>query len=636
MLWRLSLAATVAFFWMSGSARPAAAATPQTISIQGMLRSEAGAPVSSVMALTISLHDAEIGGSQLYTQTYSAVVVDGGMFDVELGPLSDELLGQAPALWVQTAVDGEAPLPRRRLLSVAYALHARLAAKSDVAGGLQCSGCVTDGQIGVDYALGESQGGAALGLSCSDCVTPGKVSFGYAASAEKGGAAVDLSCDSQPCVSSSEVTFPWAEGTGKGGAAANLQCSGCVSSGDLADGAVALADLSSDVQQVVSGTYAGAATLGGPALDLDCTGCVKGSEIADSVALTGDVTVTSRLGIGTSSPLAPLHVTGDARLHGDLWLYDNNRYIGTKTNHNLFIRTNDQNRLRVHNDGDVRIYNDLLLPGGHIRMWGGNRAVGTTSAHHLYLRTNDENRVTIRDNGRVGIGTNTPAALLHVDGAAHFEGDLTMRSDLWFRDANRYIGTQTDHDLFVRTNDENRLRVQSDGDVRVYNNLLMPGGDIKMWGANRAIGTTSDHHLYLRTNDTTRMTIRNSGRIGIGTTAPGTDLHLVGSMRHDGNRVWQQQYIDAQILAQATCTALRPAGGWTFAIRRVCSGNAPSCAEACAALTEGQAGNLKCFNALHVYGNQAHGSTDQLGLKTYKYNGCGGSYCGPNYCCCGN
>lgn len=92
---------------------------------------------------------------------------------------------------------------------------------------------------------------------------------------------------------------------------------------------------------------------------------------------------------------------------------------------------------------------------------------------------------------------------------------------------------------------------------------------------------------------------------------------------------------ERQVLAEATCTAIRPNSGWTFAIERRCLATAPGCTAVCAYQYESQAGWLSCFNSLHLYGNAPSDTTEQLGLKTYRYNGCGGG-CGPNFCCCSN
>ncbi|XP_013408811.1 uncharacterized protein LOC106172578 [Lingula anatina] len=104
-------------------------------------------------------------------------------------------------------------------------------------------------------------------------------------------------------------------------------------------------------------------------------------------------------------------------------------------------------------------------------------------------------------------------------------------------------------------------------------------------------------------------------------------------------------YYYRDILAQASCAALNARGGWVYAVRRVCSDKAPPCSSVCAnrALSnqdnQVKANGLECFNALHVYSAQRLSpnpsmDTDTLGLKTHRYNSCGGRHCGPNYCCC--
>ena len=127
------------------------------------------------------------------------------------------------------------------------------------------------------------------------------------------------------------------------------------------------------------------------------------------------------------------------------------------------------------------------------------------------------------------------------------------------------------------------------------------------------------------------------GQVGMGVGA----IEVVvpeGGVAGDGPPITQDlvaEGLDAQIIAQAACTAMRGPEGWTFAVRRDCSAFAADCATTCANIVEGQAGQLKCFNSLHVYGNDPHTSPATIGLKTYRYNSCGGD-CGPNYCCCGN
>ena len=103
-----------------------------------------------------------------------------------------------------------------------------------------------------------------------------------------------------------------------------------------------------------------------------------------------------------------------------------------------------------------------------------------------------------------------------------------------------------------------------------------------------------------------------------------------GSVSGGSSNTFSAPNLQGQILAQAACVAMVPNGGHVRAVQRTCSNNAPSCEETCAQLN----GVSSCFNALHVYNNQPASGVNELGLRTYRYNGCSGSYCGPNYCCC--
>jgi len=165
-------------------------------------------------------------------------------------------------------------------------------------------------------------------------------------------------------------------------------------------------------------------------------------------------------------------------------------------------------------------------------------------------------------------------------------------------------------------------------DLRLY--MLDNANDrFSIWGASCEGGDCSDlnkaslAHYFDAGGNT-----YHKGKVGIGTNDPQATLHV------NGNIYFKPEYSEGQQVAQATCTALKSAGGWTFAVRREPS--SPDCALVCQGLNEVQAGGqLSCFNSLHIYANQPHTGVSTVGLKTYRYNSCGGGL-GPNYCCCGN
>ena len=103
-----------------------------------------------------------------------------------------------------------------------------------------------------------------------------------------------------------------------------------------------------------------------------------------------------------------------------------------------------------------------------------------------------------------------------------------------------------------------------------------------------------------------------------------------------------------ETLAQSVCTNMavsKGLNGWTYAVRRVCSGSV-TCDKMCASkflhVQDRQTVNRswKSLGALHVYKKQPSSNTNdnshpKEGLKVYWSK----TYqtrtrCGPNYCCC--
>ena len=108
-------------------------------------------------------------------------------------------------------------------------------------------------------------------------------------------------------------------------------------------------------------------------------------------------------------------------------------------------------------------------------------------------------------------------------------------------------------------------------------------------------------------------------------------------------------YLDE--MATAACVGMsvgHDTRGHITAVRRTCSNNFVDCNAVCrnAAInnpgTGRQGGQWTCFDSLHVYkdhprlADNSGGYTDsvKVGPVVYRYNTCGGNFCGPNYCCC--
>ncbi|QDP64546.1 MAG: hypothetical protein Tp1100DCM00d2C33371621_4 [Prokaryotic dsDNA virus sp.] len=119
--------------------------------------------------------------------------------------------------------------------------------------------------------------------------------------------------------------------------------------------------------------------------------------------------------------------------------------------------------------GATRRFTSLHLSGGLIN----DNASGV-----LTFRTNSSERMRIDSSGNVGIGTSSPARILDVNGTAR----------------------------------------------------LSDGSSLE-WGGTSAniAGSSSSNTLFFNTASTERMRINSSGNVGIGTSSPGSKLHIQGS-----------------------------------------------------------------------------------------------------------
>ena len=168
-----------------GLASGAAAATPGTLAIEGMLSTAAGGPVTDGnYKVAFALYAAATGGTAAWSEVALAVPVKGGHFHTILGvnkPIDAATLSGLAVAHVGIAVGADPELPRVPLHSVAYAL---------VAGSVACSGCI---------------GGAQLATSA---VSASHLDFTWAGSKTKAGPAlqaIDLACTA--CVGYDEIAW---------------------------------------------------------------------------------------------------------------------------------------------------------------------------------------------------------------------------------------------------------------------------------------------------------------------------------------------------------------------------------------------------------------------------------------------
>ncbi len=109
-------------------------AVPMVLSHQGRLLDASDAPISGTFTIIYSIHDAPVGGVQLWTEDHVGVVVTDGLFSVELGstvPLTADIVagsgggggGGGSLRYLQVQLSGQPPImPRTQLVSTPYSL----------------------------------------------------------------------------------------------------------------------------------------------------------------------------------------------------------------------------------------------------------------------------------------------------------------------------------------------------------------------------------------------------------------------------------------------------------------------------------------------------------------------------------
>lgn len=188
-------------------------------------------------------------------------------------------------------------------------------------------------------------------------------------------------------------------------------------------------------------------------------------------------------------------------------------YIGTTSNHPLVLRTNDLDRVVVHTNGNLQVgpgassiaasrVNAVLASTNPdagmaiaqnsgvnvlLQASGAGGYIGTTSNHPLVFRTNDLDRVVVHTNGNLQIGpgassiaasrVNAVFASTNPDAGIAIAQNSGVNVLLQASGAGGYIGTTSNHPLVFRTNDLDRVVVDTNGNVRVNGDIMMANAD---------------------------------------------------------------------------------------------------------------------------------------------------------------
>jgi len=140
------------------------------------------------------------------------------------------------------------------------------------------------------------------------------------------------------------------------------------------------------------------------------------------------------------------------------------------------------------------------------------------------INTGGSTRATIESNGRLGIGTTSPACDLHVSAAnprARFTSTgNTVNYDIFMGSTTATVGTSSNHDTVFMTNDTERMRINSAGDI------MCGSTTVEVGRGNTTIGVTlrPEGRVYYNSNSSFSSFGRNADGAVLVFTRSGTDV----------------------------------------------------------------------------------------------------------------
>ena len=270
-----------------------------------------------------------------------------------------------------------------------------------------------------------------------------------------------------------------------------------------------------NVEQISSGKIVVEHATNDPAILVDNTNLGTGLFINNINPSANAIIVNQgAVGLGTTVPLAPLHVQGGAAF-----------YAGTVTENNSGDALNGSYFMNV---GGTNTFRFVQYPQSHASRANQSWVDAQTAGNTLTLSTQNTARVTVDTIGQLGIGSTVPSSLVDIqnNGVGGISaGLIKYTSPSNYGSASWQVSNPAGGNLLA-------INAYKNVPVPVYGNLsaLNLNAIESANSSGLIVATSSAAPLFFGTSALVQMTIDPTGQIGIGTTAPnvgsGANVHL--------------------------------------------------------------------------------------------------------------
>lgn len=190
------------------------------------------------------------------------------------------------------------------------------------------------------------------------------------------------------------------------------------------------------------------------------------------------------------------------------YLDDVNVTVGVGVDEYALTYDHDTAKFVLRAPADLSGYALLAGRAGGQTLYGGTAANDDITIHGTSNGTRATSYVLLQPSGgRVGIGTSAPGTVLHVVGS--IADDLVYYQNTLITGWNGFS-----------------LRNSSDVQVGFFSS---GNASAVSWPGQVVLGTNGSVPLLLATNQTERVRVLATGNVGIGTTAPATQLHVTST-----------------------------------------------------------------------------------------------------------